>query len=428
MTDPAESPRLRLHLGELFWGLGFLAAFFTIHVKLLPGITGEYQPFGMLLIGLLAVAARPRLSPRFGVALMAFAVALAVPVCWHLSKGSLDRSALIRCVAGLAFLGCAPATLAVVPLWAFRAVIGIHVAMAVCGLLWPAPLVALITFLGIRGADYYGGWNAYLASEPSYAVLNLCGVMVLQLLKQAACGSRPAPGWLLVAAAVLMLTKAVTGFAFGLMFLAGFALHFLDVRRLLRLAGVLAIAAILTILVFKKTSRLEGTRLNAAFLAVVEAVEERSVERLLSLESSGAWRFFANYGGIRAGFVYPMGIGNIGLHNVMFDVVPPDWVRIIEVSLRYSGFEDNFNAQVPLANIALFGGLLPAAVLLTLFGFALWRAFQLLDKSARWVVVCYLLVGLLWQSALTAPGLWLALGAALITPVRPVLQRKKRYY
>jgi hypothetical protein len=428
MTDPAESPRLRLHLGELFWGLGFLAAFFSIHVKLVPGITGEYQPFGMLLLGLLAVAARPRLSPRFGVALMAFAVALAVPVCWHLSKGSLDRSALIRCVAGLAFLACAPATLAVVPMWAFRAVIGIHAAMAACGLLWPAPLVALITFLGLRGAEYYGGWNAYLASEPSYAVLNVSGAMALLLLKQAACGSRPTHGWLLVAAAVLMLTKAVTGFVFGLIFLVGFALHFLDFRRLLRFAGILVIAAILTILVFKNTSRLEGTRLNAAFLAVVESVEERSFERLLRQESSGSWRFFANYCGIRASFVYPMGIGNVGLHNVVYSVAPPDWVHIIEVSLRYSGFEDNFNAQVPLVNIALFGGQLPAAALLTLFGVALWRACQLLDKSARWVVVCYLLVGLLWQSALTAPGLWLALGAALITPVRPVLQRKKSYY
>jgi hypothetical protein len=406
--------RSHFSFDSAFWGLGFIVAYFTVHIRIVPGLPGEYQPVAMLFLGLFALLVRPVSSPGFFSWGLLFGLALLIPLVWHIDRGTLQITALVRCFAGLAFLSCAPALIAMVPLQAFNAIILIHASFAVWGLIWPAPLVAVLGHLGLRGVDYYDGWNAYLASEPSYAVLDLAGIVALIQFRRHTSSIQARCDWMLVIAAfVMLMSRSVTGVGFALIFVIGFVINYLSLRRLVRLVASGLIVLFTSLVFLRYSPDLEGSRLHAALVAVSEAWDAQSVTLLFSMEPSGAWRFLTNLTGFMACWYYPLGIGSLDLQNVILQIVPAELAELIAISMSYSGAQTAFNAQVPIANIALFGGGLPVAALLAIFAVAITRVFRMPSRTGIWLVMCYVLVAFLWQSSLTAPGLWLVLGGAL---------------
>lgn len=415
------------HFGlSALWGGGFLAAFFTMNLPLFPGLGGEYQPILFVLLVLLALIVTGNIRrevalPVFGLALSLLGVSL-----WHAIQQSLNVIDLIRCSVGLLFVLGAPALIAQVPLGAFRLIVWVHVLFAIFGLIYPEGAAGVVTALGLRGALYYGGWNAFFASEPSYAALNLAAVIAIATLKASMEETREKRDWVpLMGAIVILLTQSVTGLMIAAILIwawAGAKIKFSFFRFVL--IASFGFVLLLTALQWEYVDAVMDSRIGNALEAGAAVFKEGSLLPFFLLEPSGAWRLLSNLTGLSVAFHYFLGIGSLALQNVVTETAPTAIANFILSSELYDLLGGEFNAQIPLANYAVFGGLLPSVGLLLLSSFAMRRAVRFnTTTGSRLFVVIYILIGLLWQGALTAPGWWLLMGYALAmgkkSPKRP---------
>lgn len=401
------------------WGAGFVAAFFTMHLPLLPFFGGEYQPLLFIFLVLLVLMVtgnigREVVFPVFGLMFTLFGVSL-----WHAIQGSLDIISLIRCSIGLLFVIGAPALIAQVPFGAFRLIVWIHFLFAIFGLLYAEGAAAIVNALGLRGSSYYDGWNAFFASEPSYAALNLAAVIAVTKLKVSVEGQSKEGDWLfLMGIFVLLLTNSLTGLVFAILMIWSW------IRKATKnvVKSFLIVITGFAVLAILYAEEMANSRMGGVEEAIEAALNTGSLLPFLFIDESGSWRILVNIGGVLSSFFYPLGTGSVELQNVIFDVIPGDLFDYMLRSTVYQRAIYGFNAQVPLGNYAVFGGLLPLTALLFIVWSAIRSVIRYCDKEARFFVVCYLLIGLLWQSALTAPGWWLILGYALI--IKKTLPKK----
>lgn len=403
---------------SLLWGGGFLVAFFTMNLSLIPALGGEYQPILFVMLLILALKESGKVHRDLFLPVLALTLTLMGISAWHVINQSFDLNSFIRCSVGLFFVLAAPELMKQIPIWALRGVIWIHFLFAILGLIYPAGAVGIVAALGLRGINYYDGWNAFFASEPSYAAINLVGVIALFRLKVGVKDQSKKNNWILVMGIfILILTKSITGLIFTTVLICslantiGITKKIGLVKLLLVSSIVLGVLSVLLLMIYSDGKA--GSRINEFSGSIVEIFKNRSFMYFFLMEPSGAWRLLANMGGFLSAFYHPLGIGSLSLQNVIFEVAPENLIDFIRHSLQFASTDD-FSAQIPLSNYGLFGGFLPLIGLALLSYLAIHRTAKCnINSGSRFLVISYIFIGLLWQCALTAPGWWFVLGYAI---------------
>lgn len=410
--------RVPVDCTQAYWSLAFALAFITMNVPLLPGLGGEYQPLLFALLAVVALARVPVIERSLLFHTLLLSGSLLLMALWHALSQTLDQISFVRCNVGVVFLICAGPLLMRLTAQGLVALIWGHIIFALLGLALPDAAKSIVGVLGLRGLDYYEGWNAFTASEPSYAALNISALTALLMVKDGSSSIVPRrTATILGVALVLICTKSVTGLALAILHLA--PLLFSMLRKLLahRLLVILALMVLVTFIVASLRTGVVGdenmSRVGNAIATVFEVFRAGSLLPFFLIEPSGAWRLLTNFGGVMTAFNFPAGTGALSLHEVIFSVLPSQYAEFVESSSVFVVLDGEFAAQTPLANIAVFGGLLPTVVLLALGFRAVKHSLSAISLEAKVIVAGYLLVGLFWQGTLTAPGWWLVVGAVM---------------
>jgi hypothetical protein len=387
-------------------GLLFVAAFFTLHIRLFP-LDAEYQPVLFLLLGIVvAIAGLQGISILNPLLVVGGLMAAGV---WHAAHGALDIEALVRCMIGPFFAGIGPLLVRYIPREAFAALVYVHVLIAVGGIFATDQTVDILMRFGLRGAQY--GWNTFMASEPSYAALNLVYVVALFALKD----QRILSGHLgMLSALILLATTSITGMVFGSLLLAIWVLA--DWKGISGISKLVGLVVVLVALAFLPLGIGEKLQQVGARLGVISgSLVSLDVLGLFGGEPSGAWRILTN-GLAAVGIAYaPIGTGGLGLETVFqmpLEGTSSALIGVILASEVFVGLQTDFIAATPLFNYATFGGLLATIPLLVYVIAAVYRVSRAtVDVPCKLLFVFSVLCGLVWQSALTSPGWWLVVGA-----------------
>jgi hypothetical protein len=407
---------------RLIFGLLFVFAFLTLHVGLAPALTAEYQPVVFVILGLLLIA--NYLRELAAVTPFMLIAGLLLASIWHAVSGNLDISALVRCLVGPFFVVVGPLLVRVIPREALTAIVYAHVLIVVCGIVAPDATAEILRQLGLRGAQ--SGWNTFLASEPSYAALNLVGVIALFSIRY----ENIISGHLgLLSGIALLATMSITGVVFGalvlLLWVWGRKGGVVGLARFLALGVGLGVLSLLPLEVADGIQRIQSRiGIISEGLATLDPVA------LFAGEASGAWRLLSNTLAALGLAYAPFGIGELGLDAMIqrpVEGAASTLIGIILVSEVYTGLQTDFVAATPLFNYLTFGGVLTAIPLLLLAAVAVTNVFRArLDWSCKGLFLLVVACGLFWQTALTSPAWWLLLGvgARLQRPASPSSRSK----
>lgn len=400
--------------GPILWGTGFILAFLTMHARILAALSAEYQPIFFLLLILLALISVAKIPKNTVFLFLGFYAVFLFASLEHALADSLNVLDLLRCLVGPIFFLGASALMRKTPIGAFKAIIWMHVLLAIMGLIYPSSAIYLPSSMGVRYA-MQGHWNGFFASEPSQAAMDIAAIIALAKLKSAASPMQDTIGWVSAMGFVILVsTMSVTGLVFavalGAAWLTGkkkislykfFVLLSVIVTAFLALAGLLYNDGILAL-----------RRINNINEAASRALTQSSFAVLFYIDPSSGWRFFTNVGGVSVALHYPMGIGQLDFEPLILDVVPHPLVYIIQHNPQYEGNELPIYAAAPLENYAIFGGIMPSLLLLLLTFTTIRRIRHNKRIKEPVFVIFVLLIGLIWQGALAAPGWWLLLGYA----------------
>jgi hypothetical protein len=388
-----------------FIGWGFVAAFLTLHISFLP-VDAEYQPLLFILLGLVLFIAGRREVSLAGPIIVGSCLLVAGVL--HGVRGALDVSALIRCMLGPVFSCVGLLIIRYVPIVSLQAVVYVHVFIAFLGIIASGVTVEFLLALGLRGAQY--GWNTFLASEPSYAALNLVSFLALFSVKD----EKVLTGHVgLLSGLVLFSTMSLTGMVFGVVVILIWAMS--NVRSGFGAVGLVGLVLIAGFLVMISNGGGGKPEVVGARLTVIlESIRALDFLSLFSGETSGAWRFLSN-GLALVGLTYaPFGTGSVALEAVFersLEGVSSGLVGVILASDVYAGLQNNFVAATPFFNYITFGGFLAAV---PLFGLVVVSAVRVSRKDiglgSKVLFLACLVCGLVWQASLTSPGWWFLVG------------------
>lgn len=389
-----------------FIGWGFVAAFLTLHINFLP-VDAEYQPLLFVLLGLVLFITGRRDVLIAGPIVVGSC--LLVAGVWHGVHGALEVSALIRCMVGPVFACVGLLIVRFVPIAALQAVVYVHVLIAILGIVASDVTVEFLLALGLRGAQY--GWYSFLASEPSYAALNLVSFLALFSVKD----EKVLTGHIgLFSGLVLLSTMSLTGMVFGVVVILVWAVA--NVRSGIGSAGLVASVLVAgLLLVLSNGGGGKAEVVGGRVTVILESIRALDFLSLFSGETSGAWRFLSN-GLALVGLAYaPFGTGGVSLEAVFersLEGVSSGLVGVILASDVYAGLQNNFVAATPLFNYMTFGGFLAALPLFVLVVVAAVRVTRKdIGLGSKVLFLACLVCGLIWQTSLTSPGWWFLVGA-----------------
>jgi hypothetical protein len=389
-------------------GILFVLGFLTLHIRLIPIPAGEYQPvLFLVLVAAVLVNTRQRL-PLQPTMWLYFGLLVATTI--NAISGNVDIMAFVRCAIGPLIGLAGIAIVKDVPSIAFRTVIYIHALIAMFGISAPEITVNVLEQLGIRGTQYYGGWNAFLASEPSYAALNLMGLYACYGVRD----PKVLSSWISIFCAVILaLTQSVTGLLFAAILLFCYSISH---RRAIQILLAMLLVSLLSLrFIAINEDGGVGERLQIMLNAVRSSYDAADLLLLFDLEPSAAWRVVSN--GLAAiGLIYrPLGTGGLRVDYVIDELRDPLLGQLVSQSEVYSTLDQGIVAATPLFNYITFGGLIALIPLI----FYLRRCVVNLTKAAtisvpvQIVCLSYIGIGVLWQTALTSPFWWILAGAGV---------------
>jgi len=216
ILSPTSDNSFNIKTSSIF-GMIFILGFLTVNIPLLG--QGEYQPVILLLLAFMCLRSRPHGKPCLWISYCALATITFVLAVYHIFDGNLNLVDLIRLSVGPLFLVASLSIIRSVPLWVFKFIIGFHFLFFLIGILDPSLAKNIMSWLGLRGAGAYGGWNSYFSSEPSYFAINMSGLFTLMYLKCKAEGEPLQSYWVFLCALLLISTVSTTGLVFALFLL-----------------------------------------------------------------------------------------------------------------------------------------------------------------------------------------------------------------
>lgn len=398
--------------------LGFLLAFLTLNISLIPGLSGEYQPIIFLIISLCAVFLVENAGKSLWLIFLGIIFSLVLSTLIGYAAETQSANATVRCLIGPVFILCSYPLLSLISVRVLKLVIWVHLVFAGFGLVIPNVVINVIGALGLRGVNYYDGWNAFFSSEPSYAAINLAAIIAIMMIKTAdvskVMDSKNHDSirfYTLAAAVIMLLTKSVTGVFFA------FLLFWVLFKRggngnakanaMARLLVILVCVGVCLAYWFGKDEKNRVTR----FLDVLFSDSlDGSLFNVLSTEQSGAWRLIANIAGFSTVVKYPFGLADVSLYGRINELLPTYFADLAEKSNVYLSASGEIYPQTVVASYAMYGGV-PALLILSLIVlYSTYSAVLRFDAGSKVYLVFYILIGVLWQSALTAPGWWLVIG------------------
>ena len=398
------------------WGIGFVVAFLTMHARIFTSFSAEYQPILFLLLVFLALISAARIPQDTILPFLGFFTVFLVASFGHALTDSLNTLDLMRCLIGPVFFCGASVLMRKIPIGTFKFIIWIHVVLAVMGLIYPRSATFLPSLMGVRYA-MLGKWNGFFASEPSQAAMDIAAIIALSKLKSETSSMPDKLDWMLAMSIIIFVsTMSVTGLVFAVALGAAWATGRKTIS-LLKFIFVLSVV-VTALLVFAGILYTNGIlaleRINNIDVAASKAFTQTSFTVLFYIDPSSAWRFFTNVGGLSVALHHPIGIGQLDIKSLLLDVVPHPLVYIIQHNPLYEAYELPIYAAAPLENFAIFGGILPSFFLLLLTFNTIRRITHNERIKEPFFIIFVLLVGLIWQGALAAPGWWLLLGYAYV--------------
>jgi len=403
--SPEYQPASSDNTYRLLVGVLFVTAFFTLHINVIPALPGEYQPVLFFLLAALLFVNHFRHLPYFPV--VAVLACLTVAFVINAFLGRVDLWTLVRCVVGPLFALVGAALIKDAPLGAFRAVLYGHAVFIVVAILAPDLLGTLTEETGFRG-----GLTGFLASEPSYAALNLAGVFALWSLRDARVISSK-DGLLCIFA--LLFTQSVTGVFFAALFL----LQFISAKELPASKAIaLCVVVFLAGFVFPNLENYEESDyLTEKFLNTLNLLgrgaSEGDLYTFLEINTSASWRVLTNVVASTGLLHAPFGTGTAEVDYLLSNfTLPPSITALMYRNEVFYSLERGVVAATPVFNYITFGGFIAFVPLAVFLYFSMQRiARNAPTKTVAVVCLSYLLVGALWQTALTSPTWWFLLGA-----------------
>lgn len=398
--------------------VGFVVAFLTLNISLIPGLSGEYQPIIFLVGAICALGLFGAENQQSYIVFIGFLLSITLSTVLGFLYKTESLNSLIRCLVGPVFFLAAYPLLNVISIRVLKLIIWIHLIFAFIGLTVPNVLISFVSSIGLRGVTYYDGWNAFFASEPSYAAINLAAIVAIMILKTSSVinkGFKNPLGssrfYIAASAVIMLITKSVTGVFFsGLLFLALFKKKRQEGSKHFDLGKIVAVIICVVLGLIIWFTQGEKNRVARFFAIVFSESEDSSFFDILSAEQSGAWRLIANIAGISSIFTYPFGLADVNLQGRIGELLPPYFADLAEKSSVYLSSVGDIYPQTVVANYAMYGGFPAAGIVFAVAVVGSYEAIKKLEGEFRLYVVLYIVIGIVWQSALTAPGWWLVVG------------------
>lgn len=385
----------------------------TINLEVLP--IGEYQPLLLLAMGIYLALSTGRIGkPHFIASLIVMAVAV-VSFIASQTEGGID---LIRVTIACMFLMTGSLIFQFLSKKVFVYVAVAHMTVLVIGLISPGVIRSVLMVFFPRGPLYYDGYNAFFASEPSYAAINYFGTYLLYRLAGEMHGwSRPSISFQMMFVLPLLFTKAITGAVFALIILL---IMVYDNRAKIfekKLALVpLFLSLIAAVFLFSDVDQLVdlgvlGFSRIGSFGAFLSDIDGESGLVLWSvLEPASSSRFVANFAGLIEGLSSFLGKGKLYIAGP--DVFPyPSWLD--EMFRANEIVAPGINSQTALFNFISISGWLSLLPIIFIFYYS-WRGLKNLnDRGTMILAFSYIFIGMLWQGAFVAPILWIVLAVLM---------------
>jgi hypothetical protein len=341
-----------------------------------------------------------------------FPLVLSLYALFGLGFGDLVDSVRIITAAAIVFVALQLGGERTLP-QSCRIVVYVLLALRLGSLVARGPFVALYQALGLRSAEIYNGGAAVLFAEPSYLATAalVCWAIGRQKSEDDARDFR----FLDVAAlAVLVLSFSASAALYALI---GALVVIRNAKVILVVgAGILVLATSLLALQF--------TRLLLFVDAVISIVESGNLLTFVAMDQSAAWRLTSTILAWTSAHVFPFGQFSLDLASVITQAEANDALGVVANNPLTYEFQGNLQGVTATLQLLTFGGwpLFAAFLIVTVWALhsLLWRSG---DPRHRLLMSAAIVLGVVLQSQLTSPFLYLCLAAALCSngPAKPVV-------
>jgi len=373
-------------------------AFLSLNAAILPG--GEYQPILYLLIGIVLFLKGGVLELKVLFTLAAFFV---LALASGIANNYIDGAAWLKLVTISVLLLTGKRMLVIFTPSALKAICILHLLLFLAWAVSPAISSAIMGMINPRGLTYYFGFNAYFASEPSYAALNIFGVYLLTKINMyIRYGDNSRSPWEFLVPAVLMSTLSLTGFMMGILTLV------FIMRLSQRRVPIPLKVAVGALLLYAPVLAAEYSQRFSTFFYFISEVDlQNFVYTWATIEPSSSTRFIANMAAFYEGMSGLVGRGTFNLAGPSM-MTYPIWLADV---FRLTGIlEEGSSAQTPFANLVLFLGV-PGLLLMVAMIVSTISKLRVLERPLCFLVLAFLCICTLWQAALTYPFYWIVLSA-----------------
>jgi len=365
----------------------------------------ETVPLTFVLVGGLLVAFRGYL--RHPALLFAPLIMAAYGACGMLTARPVDGLRILGSAS--VFLIATQLTLASLPK-ACRISLYVLAVLRVLSLVFPGPVVAFYSALGLRGAEVYDGGASVLFAEPSYLASAVLALWAIGRMGMAQTKSH-LHALDFCAAALLLLSFSASAAMFALI-----GVLICLRRRPLLIASVGAAA----LGMFSWLAASDGTRVGILVRAVVALVREGGIAAFILIDPSATLRMSQTFLVIVAAIDAPFGQFQLEMTHLVGIASEMDFLGVITGNPLLDLFAGNLQGNTVLLQLLLYGGwplFLVLAFPAWLAAVRLWKLRKV--EPASVLVLAALFSGCVVQSLLTSPFLFLCIMVGLYWPNRP---------
>lgn len=391
----------------------------TINFEVLP--LGEYQPLLLLTIGVLLLVFRGRIGRN---QLICSALMLMVALVSTLSSPDGNVTDVFRVAIASVFMLCGNLIIKKINKRVVYAIVAAHMVVLISGLIVPGVTGKFLSIFFPRGAAYYDGYNSFFATEPSYASINYFGLYVIYRIAGALDGTYKHNNWLdLFFILPLLFTKSITGIGFSAIMIIFNIIENRDWifrhKKQLFLSGF---ALLILLVVRGDGNSVDGEAAESfarlkSFINFIFIMDDGSLLLLWTIaEPASSARFISNMSALVEGWGSLTGNGTFSISGPNFSDYPRWLEDMFNTSLI---IQPGINGQTPLFNLIGHSGwlsIIPITFMVYFFTSGM-RNFK--SGSTRFLVLIYVLIGLLWQSAFVAPLIWIIISTVVGLQGRP---------
>lgn len=394
--------KINLSGRELLTSSMLLLGFLTVNIEILP--IGEYQPIILMGLAIASVFQDGKMSFRLVLIAQALLIMAVIGIFFN-SQNDFVSTLKIFVIATYLLFGWR--LVEYCNWWVLRAVIFLSLAVIFLGIFTPSIITAVLGIFFPRGIVYYMGFNSFFTPEPSYASLNLFGLYVMYLIRNAGRESSASVNQgiiSLLVALILISTFSVTGVVFAAIIAMNALFIYANKSRRKKIISLgFMIFAIVAIVI--ASSLLENTRIGRVVYFIASAFDGNFLVNWLLLEPSSVVRFISNAAGWYDGLGRIFGTGNFSFSGGS-SANYPAWLANAFDHTDIIG--EGSSSQTPFFNIILHSGYLGLAFFGMIFILIL-RNLISLPRNIIFLVIQFLLICSFWQAALTYPFYWIVL-------------------